>query len=226
MELRGGAERGRRWHAHPTQALLDVYTLRERLGSLEGLHLGIVGDVLHSRVARSLMVALERLGVEVTLVAPPTLLPPSLEPWTVRVSHDLDAVIGDLDVVYLLRLQRERMSEAHLPSMREYTELYGLTPRREAAMADHAVVMHPGPMNRGVEIAASVADSDRSLITRQVANGVAVRMAVLYLLLGPGREATGTSSRRARGPCVVMRRRDERAHDDRDPRWADRRLHR
>jgi aspartate carbamoyltransferase catalytic subunit len=179
------------WHAHPTQALLDAYTLRSRFGSLEGLNIAIVGDILHSRVARSTIEVFDRLGAEVTLVAPPTLLPPSLEPWNVRVSHDLDSVLPGLDACYLLRMQAERMTEAHVPSLREYTMLYGLTARRAASMADHAVVMHPGPMNRGVEISDEVAGSDRALVTDQVANGVSVRMAVLFLLLGPGREALG-----------------------------------
>ncbi len=177
------------WHAHPTQALLDAYTLRARFGSLEGLRIGIVGDVKHSRVARSDIEVFTKLGASVTLVAPPTLLPPSLEPWDVAVSHDLDEVLGELDVCYLLRMQRERMAEALLPSLREYTALYGLTERRLARMNPDAVVMHPGPMNRGVEIAEAVAESPRTLVTDQVANGVAVRMAVLFLLLGPGREA-------------------------------------
>ena len=179
------------WHAHPTQALLDAYTIRSHFGSAEGLRVGIIGDILHSRVARSLMVVLERLGAEVTLVAPPTLLPPSTDAWRAGVSHDLDSVIGGFDVVYALRMQRERMTEAHLPSLREYTECYGLTPRRAAELSERAVIMHPGPMNRGVEISEALADSPRSLVTDQVANGVAVRMAVLYLLLGPGREALG-----------------------------------
>ena len=179
------------WHSHPTQALLDAYTIRARFGSLEGLRIGIVGDVLHSRVARSDIEVFTELGARVTLVAPPTLLPPSLEPWEVSVSHDLDEVLPDLDVCYLLRMQRERMTEALIPSLREYTALYGLTARRLANMEPTAVVMHPGPMNRGVEIADEVAESPRALVTDQVANGVAVRMAVLYLLLGPGRDALG-----------------------------------
>ena len=176
------------WHEHPTQALLDCYTIRDERGSLEGLRIGIVGDVKHSRVARSDVLAYTALGAEVTLVAPPTLLPPSLEGWPVRVSHDLDAVLPDLDVAYLLRMQRERMTEHLVPSLREYTDRYGLTLRRVEAMRDDALVMHPGPMNRGVEISAEVADLPRSVIIDQVRNGVAVRMAVLYLLLGAGVE--------------------------------------
>jgi aspartate carbamoyltransferase catalytic subunit len=174
------------WHEHPTQALLDSYTIREERGTLDGLHIGIVGDVKHSRVARSDVIAFTALGAEVTLVAPPTLLPPSLDGWPVRVTHDLDSVLPTLDVAYLLRMQRERMTEALLPSLREYTTRYGLTARRVDGMKDDALVMHPGPMNRGVEISAEVADLPRSVIIDQVRNGVATRMAVLYLLLGQG----------------------------------------
>lgn len=174
------------WHEHPTQALLDCYTIREHRGSLAGLRIGIVGDVKHSRVARSDVLAYAALGAEVTLVAPPTLLPPNLDGWPVRVSHELDPVLGDLDVVYLLRMQRERMTEHLVPSLREYTARYGLTARRVDALREDAIVMHPGPMNRGVEISAEVADLDRAVIIDQVRNGVAVRMAVLYLLLGAG----------------------------------------
>ncbi|MGI8809552.1 MAG: aspartate carbamoyltransferase catalytic subunit [Acidimicrobiales bacterium] len=172
------------WHEHPTQALLDCYTIRGRRGSLEGLRIAVVGDVKHSRVARSGVLAFTMLGAEVTIVAPPTLLPPSLDGWPVEVSHDLDSVLAKVDVVYLLRMQSERQREALLPSLREYTARYGLTRERARLLPDDALVMHPGPINRGVEIAADVADLPRSLITRQVANGVAVRMAVLFLLLG------------------------------------------
>jgi aspartate carbamoyltransferase catalytic subunit len=171
------------WHEHPTQALLDCYTIRERFGSLEDKRIAIVGDVKHSRVARSDVLAFTALGAEVTLVAPPTLLPPSLEGWPVQVSHDLDSVLPKLDVVYLLRMQKERQTEALLPSLREYTATYGLTRDRARLLGEQALVMHPGPMNRGVEIAAEVADLPSAVITRQVANGVAVRMAVLFLLL-------------------------------------------
>ncbi|MCU1462792.1 MAG: aspartate carbamoyltransferase [Acidimicrobiales bacterium] len=173
------------WHEHPTQALLDCYTIRKEhpARSLAGLHVAIVGDVKHSRVARSDVLAFTLLGARVTLVAPPTLLPPSLEGWPVKVSHDIGGVLPDVDVVYLLRMQKERQTEALLPSLREYTAMYGLTRRRAALLPDDAIVMHPGPMNRGVEIAAEVADLPRSVITRQVANGVAVRMAVLFLML-------------------------------------------
>jgi aspartate carbamoyltransferase catalytic subunit len=172
------------WHEHPTQALLDCYTVRRRRGAVGGLRVAIVGDVKHSRVARSNVLAFTMLGAEVTLVAPPTLLPPSLDGWPVAVSHDLDAVLPKSDIVYLLRMQAERQSEALLPSLREYTARYGLTRRRADLLLDDVLVMHPGPMNRGVEIAADVAELPCSVITRQVANGVAVRMAVLFLLLG------------------------------------------
>ncbi len=168
------------WHEHPTQALLDCYTVRQQRGSLEGLRIAVVGDVKHSRVARSGVLAFTALGAEVTL------LPPSTDGWPVEVSHDLDAVLPKVDVVYLLRLQNERMTEALIPTLREYTAGYGLTRRRAALLQDDALVMHPGPINRGVELAAEVADLPRSVITQQVANGVAVRMAVLYLLLAGG----------------------------------------
>jgi aspartate carbamoyltransferase catalytic subunit len=187
------------WHEHPTQALLDCYTIRQQLGrrpgphegsssqgGLAGLHIAILGDTRHSRVARSDVLAFTALGASVTLVAPPTLLPPSLVGWPVEVSHDLEAVLPKCDIVYVLRLQRERMTEALLPSLREYTATYGLTRDRARLLPDDALIMHPGPVNRGVEIAAEVADQPNSVITRQVANGVAVRMAVLYLLLGSG----------------------------------------
>jgi aspartate carbamoyltransferase catalytic subunit len=186
------------WHEHPTQALLDCYTIRQQrqqrgaarppagARTLQGLHIAIVGDIRHSRVARSDVLAFTSLGALVTLVAPPTLLPPSLAGWPVDVSHDIDSVLPKLDVVYLLRLQKERMTEALLPSLREYTATYGLTRERARLLSADALIMHPGPVNRGVEVAAEVADQPSSVITRQVANGVAVRMAVLYLLLGAG----------------------------------------
>jgi aspartate carbamoyltransferase catalytic subunit len=174
------------WHEHPTQALLDCYTIRQRRQSLDGLRIAIVGDIKHSRVARSDVLAFTALGAEVTLVAPPTLLPPSLDGWPVSATPDLDSVLPKLDVVYVLRMQQERQSEALLPSLREYTARWGLTRDRARLLPDDALIMHPGPMNRGVEIAAEVADSPNAVITQQVANGVAVRMAVLYLLLGSG----------------------------------------
>jgi aspartate carbamoyltransferase catalytic subunit len=172
-------------HEHPTQALLDAYTMRQRLGRLDGLRVAIVGDVLHSRVARSNVLLLATLGAEVTLVAPPTLLPVGVEVWPAAVSYDLDASLPKADVVMMLRVQRERMGQAYFPSAREYSRRYGLDRTRMALLPDDAIVMHPGPMNRGMEIAAEVADDPRrSTIVEQVSNGVSVRMAVLYLLLG------------------------------------------
>ncbi|ATE56316.1 aspartate carbamoyltransferase catalytic subunit [Actinosynnema pretiosum] len=171
-------------HEHPTQALLDAATLRERLGEdLTGRRIAIVGDVLHSRVARSNVHLLTALGAEVTLVAPPTLLPQGVRHWPVAVSHDLDAELPSQDAVMLLRVQAERMHGGFFPSAREYSIAYGLSERREALLQDHAVVLHPGPMLRGMEIASAVADSPRAAITDQVRNGVHVRMAVLYHLL-------------------------------------------
>lgn len=173
-------------HQHPTQALTDCYTLREHFGDLDGRRILIVGDIDHSRVARSDVDAFTALGAQVTLVGPPTLLPPDTSQWPVEVTHDLDeALATGPDVVYLLRLQRERMHEALLPSAREYRSRWGLTTERDARLDPATLVMHPGPMNRGVEIDAEVADGPRSVITEQVTNGVAVRMAVLYRLLTP-----------------------------------------
>jgi aspartate carbamoyltransferase catalytic subunit len=174
------------WHEHPTQALLDCYTIRQRFGDLAGRRIAIVGDIRHSRVARSDVAAFTALGAEVTLVAPPTLLPPSLEGWPVKVSHDLDEMLPELDVCYLLRMQRERMTEALIPSLREYVTRYRLDAARADRLPEHALIMHPGPMNRGVEINAEVADRPNTVIIDQVRNGVAVRMAVLFLLLGSG----------------------------------------
>ena len=184
-------------HEHPTQALLDAFTMRQRLGGggqrghgLDGLRVTIVGDVLHSRVARSNVLLLAVLGAEVMLVAPPTLMPYAVDTWPCKVSYDLDAELRKTDVVMMLRVQQERMTAAYFPTVREYRRRYGLDAGRMALLPDHAIVMHPGPMNRGVEIAAEVADSPRSTIVAQVSNGVIVRMAVLYLLLGgAGEEA-------------------------------------
>ncbi len=176
------------WHQHPTQALLDVFTMRRHLGDLAGRKVAVVGDILHSRVARSEVQALKLVGAEVVLVAPPTLLPPAVERWGATVATDLDAVLPEIDVLYLLRVQRERMNSAFFPSSREYARIWGVDRRRLDLLKPDALVMHPGPMNRGVEISGDVADSDRSVITEQVTNGIAVRMAVLYLLLaGAGR---------------------------------------
>ena len=170
-------------HEHPTQALLDAFTMWRHLGSLDGRRIAVVGDVLHSRVARSNALLLRTLGAEVTLVAPPTLLPVGVESWDAETSYDLDAVLPKSDAVMMLRVQRERMNAAFFPTQREYSRRYGLDARRMGMLQDHTIVMHPGPMIRGMEITADVADSDRSVIVEQVTNGVAVRMAVLYLLL-------------------------------------------
>ena len=185
------------WHQHPTQALLDCYTIRTGLNRREGfdgLHIAIVGDIKHSRVARSDVQAFTALGARVTLVGPPTLLPPSLDGWPVEVSHDLDSLLPDLDVLYLLRVQRERMDDALLPSMHEYSAMYGLDARRAARLAPHALVMHPGPMNRGVEMVVDPAELPGSAILNHVTNGVAVRMAVLFAVLGSGSSLKGDPS--------------------------------
>ena len=184
-------------HEHPTQALLDAFTMRQRLGGadqrgkgLDGIRVTIVGDVLHSRVARSNVRLLDTLGAEVTVVAPPTLMPYAVETWPCKAGYDLDAELRKTDVVMMLRVQQERMSAAFFPTVREYRRRYGLDTGRMALLPEHAIVMHPGPMNRGVEIAAEVADSPRSTIVAQVTNGVTVRMAVLYLMLGGAAEET------------------------------------
>lgn len=186
------------WHSHPTQGLLDAYTLLQaRSGgagpdaSLSGLHIGLVGDIKHSRVARSDVEVFAALGAKVTLIAPPTLMPPSLNGWPVEVTHDFDGVLRDLDVVALLRIQQERMFEALIPSIHEYVQGYGLTAERLPLLKPGAYITHPGPMNRGVEVAVDVLESHPgALVTRQVTNGVAVRMAVLFLLLGSGVDIT------------------------------------
>jgi aspartate carbamoyltransferase catalytic subunit len=179
-------------HEHPTQALLDAFTMTRHLTSgaagtsgtgLDGRRVAIVGDVLHSRVARSNALLLQTLGAEVVLVAPPTLLPVGIDSWGVETSYDLDSVLPKVDAVMMLRVQRERMNDAFFPTAREYSRRYGLDGRRMAMLQDHSIVLHPGPMVRGMEITADVADSTRSVIVEQVTNGVAVRMAVLYLLL-------------------------------------------
>jgi aspartate carbamoyltransferase catalytic subunit len=175
------------WHQHPTQALLDCYTIQQRLGALEGKRIAICGDINHSRVARSNIDAFTKLGAEVVLVGPRTLMPPSLAGWPVKVEADFDAVLPDLDVVYLLRIQQERLTNALLPSLREYRSRYGLTRQRLGRLRPDALVMHPGPMNRGVEIDPEAADDDRAVVLDQVAAGVPVRMAVLYRVIGTGR---------------------------------------
>jgi aspartate carbamoyltransferase catalytic subunit len=175
-------------HEHPTQALLDAFTIRQHLkgshGDLSGINVAIVGDVLHSRVARSNVLLLEKLGAKVTLVAPPTLLPVAVESWKVAVRYDFDEELKEYDVVMMLRVQRERMDEAFFPSEREYSRRFGLNGERLSKLSKECLVMHPGPMNRGLEISADSADSSKSVIVDQVRNGVAVRMATLYLLLG------------------------------------------
>ncbi len=183
-------------HEHPTQALLDAFTMWRHLarndgGGLDGRKVVIVGDVLHSRVARSNALLLQTLGAEVTLVAPPTLFPVGVEGWPVETSYDLDAALPKADVVMMLRVQAERMNASYFPTAREYSRRYGLDGKRMNALQDHTIVMHPGPMVRGMEITADVADSARSVIVEQVTNGVAVRMAVLYLLLGGSQPAVG-----------------------------------
>jgi aspartate carbamoyltransferase catalytic subunit len=170
-------------HEHPTQALLDAATVRERLGGVAGRRIGIVGDVLHSRVARSNVFLLATLGAEVVLIAPPTLLPVGVDQWPCRVGSDLDVELPTLDAVMMLRVQAERMHGSFFPSAREYSIGYGLSEARAARLPEHAVVLHPGPMVRGMEIAPAVADGPRSAVLAQVSNGVHVRMAVLYHLL-------------------------------------------
>ncbi len=175
-------------HEHPTQALLDAFTIREALGGtsgdLTGLKVVIVGDILHSRVARSNIWLLNTLGAKVTLVAPPTLLPNEMSSWPAEINYDLDEALVNADVVMMLRVQQERMQAAFFPTVREYSKRYGLDLARANLMKSTGIVMHPGPMNRGIEISSQVADGERSLIVDQVRNGVYVRMAVLYLLLG------------------------------------------
>ncbi|OBA58904.1 aspartate carbamoyltransferase [Mycobacterium sp. 1100029.7] len=177
-------------HEHPTQALLDALTIRQRLGDIEGRRVVIVGDILHSRVARSNVLLLATLGAEVVLVAPPTLLPVGVESWPATVSYDFDAELPAADAVLMLRVQAERMNGGFFPSVREYSVRYGLSDRRQAMLPGHAVVLHPGPMVRGMEIASSVADSSQSAVLQQVSNGVHVRMAVLFHVL-VGTESAG-----------------------------------
>ncbi len=179
-------------HEHPSQALLDAYTIRKHLaggkGDLTGLHIAIVGDILHSRVARSNVLLLTKLGASVTLVAPPTLLPYQVEAWPVKVSHDFDAVLPTVDAVIMLRIQQERMSDLYFPSEREYSTLFGIDAERLALTKPSSILMHPGPMNRGLEISAEAADSPQSVVVEQVANGVSIRMAILYLFIAGSQE--------------------------------------
>jgi aspartate carbamoyltransferase catalytic subunit len=184
-------------HEHPTQALLDAFTIRRHLGQnagdLQGLRVAIVGDVLHSRVARSNVLLLQKLGAKVVLIAPPTLLPVGVASWGAEVSYSLDAEIESVDAIMMLRVQRERMDDLYFPTEREYSRNFGLNLERINSMKSDAIVMHPGPMNRGLEISADSADSTRSVIVEQVANGVSIRMAVLYLLLS-GTERSDSNS--------------------------------
>ncbi len=184
-------------HEHPSQALLDAFTIRKHLSlgksDLEGISVAIVGDVLHSRVARSNVLLLSKLGAKVTLVAPPTLLPVGVDTWPCAVSYDFDSVVPFVDVVMMLRVQQERMTDFYFPNAREYSRYFGLNTDRMKAMKADSIVMHPGPMNRGLEISAEVADSARSVITEQVTNGVSVRMAILYVLLTGGSLDSGSN---------------------------------
>jgi aspartate carbamoyltransferase catalytic subunit len=173
-------------HEHPTQGLLDLYTMRERFGHIEGLRVAIVGDVLHSRVARSLTFGLSTMGAEVTLVGPPTLIPPDAPSWGASVSYDVDDMLPKLDVCYVLRVQTERQRRQFFPSVREYSRLFGLSRARVAVLPEEAMIMHPGPMNRGVEIASEVADLPRAVMEEQVTNGIAIRMSLLYLMMTDG----------------------------------------
>jgi aspartate carbamoyltransferase catalytic subunit len=179
-------------HEHPSQALLDAFTVRKHLSKggndLSGLRVAIVGDVLHSRVARSNVLLLSKLGAQVVLVAPPTLLPVGVESWPCQISYDLDEIISNVDAIMMLRIQLERMNELYFPNAREYSRYFGLNSDRIRAMKPEAIVMHPGPMNRGLEITADAADGARSVIVEQVANGVSIRMAILYLLLAGNQE--------------------------------------
>ncbi len=179
-------------HEHPSQALLDAFTIRKHLSKgasdLAGLRVAIVGDVLHSRVARSNVLLLSKLGAQVILIAPPTLLPVGIESWPCDISYDLDSVISTVDAIMMLRIQMERMNELFFPNAREYSRYFGLNSDRMKALKPDAIVMHPGPMNRGLEITADAADGARSVIVEQVANGVSIRMAILYLLLAGSQE--------------------------------------
>lgn len=211
-------------HQHPTQALLDAFTMRRRLvgrdagigQDLSGKRITIVGDILHSRVARSNVDLLHTLGAEVTLVAPPTLVPVGIETWPCEIAYDLDSTLAKSDAVMMLRVQRERMNAAFFPTEREYSRRYGLDGDRMARMPEHAIVMHPGPMVRGMEITAEVADSDRCTVVEQVANGVSIRMAVLYLLLG----GAVVDSKTCRPSPPPVSRRSKSHEQDPDP-WCE-----
>ena len=180
-------------HEHPSQALLDAYTIRKHIGGgtgdLTGVHVAVVGDILHSRVARSNVLLLTKLGATVTLVAPPTLLPHLVELWPVRVSYDFNSVLPTVDAVIMLRIQQERMSDLYFPSEREYSTLFGIDSDRLGLTKPDTILMHPGPMNRGLEISAEAADSEKSVVVEQVANGVSIRMAILYLFIAGSQES-------------------------------------
>jgi aspartate carbamoyltransferase catalytic subunit len=171
-------------HEHPTQALLDLLTVKQKVGHFDGLHVGIVGDILHSRVARSNVWGFTKMGARVTLCGPPTLMPPGIDSMGAAVSHDLDALLPELDVLMILRIQTERLEQCFFPTLREYSDLFGVNGKRMKRARKDVIVMHPGPLNRGVEITPDVADGPNSVILNQVTYGVAVRMAVLYLLSG------------------------------------------
>jgi aspartate carbamoyltransferase catalytic subunit len=173
---------------HPTQALLDLYTIKQRFGRIDGLHIGIVGDVFHSRVARSNIKAMTKMGAHVTVIGPPTLLPVTVGSWGVDVSTDLDAMLPKLDIVYLLRIQKERQVEQFFPSLREYSMFWGLDNRRVGLMKPEALIMHPGPINRGVEIAGDLPEMERFIVADQVTNGIAVRASLMFLMLGGSQE--------------------------------------
>ena len=177
---------------HPTQALLDLYTIKQRFGRIDGLHIGIVGDVFHSRVARSNIKAMTKMGAHVTVIGPPTLLPVTVGSWGVDVSTDLDAMLPKLDIVYLLRIQKERQVEQFFPSLREYSMFWGLDNRRVGLMKPEALIMHPGPINRGVEIAGDLPEMERFIVADQVTNGIAVRASLMFLMLGGSQELPPT----------------------------------
>jgi len=192
-------------HEHPTQGLLDLYTLRERFGKIAGLKVAIVGDIANSRVARSNIWGLKKLGAEVILVGPPTLLPKSFESLGAKVVHDFDSVCGQVDAINMLRVQFERVQSSQFPSVREFTHFFGLTPDRFARCKKDVFVMHPGPMNRGIEISSDIADGPNSGILKQVTNGLAIRMAVLYLVTSSGESRTEAQRRGEKGKDVLPR---------------------
>src|SRR5262245_27773061 len=199
-------------HEHPTQALLDLLTIREKRGHLDGLSVAIVGDIAHSRVARSNIAGMRKMGMSVTVAGPPTLIPTGVEELGVKVAYRLEDAIRDVDVIMMLRLQQERMTANYIPSLREYSRLYGLSLDKLRGARDDVLIMHPGPVNRGIEMAPEVADGPYSVIVDQVANGVAVRMAILYLLIGvKGAEVEDDGSPDPERPGRRSRQRARRA---------------